>query len=111
MVDPISSAERSSFARRVKVAFVLVVGVSAGMIALRGDASPVVLGGAVVVGLLVGAVLVRFVFPGTGEVTSTRSEAEPSGDGPDWDRARRQARNRSDGGTPRDREADRRGGE
>lgn len=74
MVGPISSQERSAFARRLKVGLSLVVGISAGLMALNGDAAlPLVLV-AVAVGLLVGVAAVWFVFPGTGEVQSDRDD-------------------------------------
>lgn len=68
MVGPIDSEQRASFALKVKAAFALLVGLSAGTITLQADVSPAVTGAAVAGGIAVGAVLVWFVFPGTGEV-------------------------------------------
>lgn len=66
MVGPISDAERDSFAARVKASIVLVVGLSAGLMAVQGDAPLAFVTGAVVAGLVLGVVLVRVVFPGSG---------------------------------------------
>ncbi|MFB6084326.1 MAG: hypothetical protein ABEJ94_08795 [Halorientalis sp.] len=66
MVDPVSSDERASFTRRLKVGFVVLVGVSAGLITLQGDPGPVVFAGAVAGGLVVGVLLVRFAIPDSG---------------------------------------------
>jgi len=68
MVGPIDSERRSSFALKMKVAFALLVGLSAGAITLQGDVSPAVTAAAVVGGIAVGALLVWYVFPDTGEV-------------------------------------------
>jgi lysozyme family protein len=76
MVGPIDDAERLSFMKRLKVGFVLLVGVSAGLITLQTDAGPTAFAGALAVGSLLGIVLVRFAFPAGG-----------SGDGADsWER-------------------------
>ena len=66
MVGPISDAERDSFAARVKIGIVLVIGLSAGLMAVQGDAPFAFVTGAVVAGLVLGVVLVRVVFPGSG---------------------------------------------
>jgi len=63
MVGPISNAERSSFALRVKIGITVLVGVSAGLITLQGDPSLLVIVGAVVGGLVVGGLLVWYLFP------------------------------------------------
>lgn len=67
MVGPISSEERSAAALKLKLALTALVAVSAGLIAVQGDASLPFVGLAVVGGAVVGAALVWFVFPGTGE--------------------------------------------
>lgn len=72
MVGPISGDDRESAALRIKVAFSVLVGASAGLITLQGHPSLAVVAGAVLGGLAVGALLVRYVFPGTGEVVSER---------------------------------------
>lgn len=72
MVDPVSSEERSEAAFRIKVAIVLFVGLSAGLITLQGDVPLWQSGVAVLVGLLTGALLVYIVFPGDGSVLSRR---------------------------------------
>ncbi len=61
MVGPISKEERSSAMLRVKIAIVLLVGVSGGLIALHGGATPVVLGGAVVGSLILGVLLTWYL--------------------------------------------------
>lgn len=66
MVGPISESERTAFATRVKAVIVLVVGVSAGLMAFQGGAPLPLLVGAVLAGLVVGVVLVWIVFPGSG---------------------------------------------
>jgi hypothetical protein len=67
MVGPVSNDERESFTRRLQIGFVVLVGVSAGLITLQGDPSPVVLLGAVVGGLVVGVLLLRFAIPSPGQ--------------------------------------------
>ncbi|AQL41490.1 hypothetical protein BV210_01615 [Halorientalis sp. IM1011] len=66
MVGPVSNDERESFTRRLQVGFVVLVGLSAGLITLQGDPTPAVVVGAVVGGLVVGVVLVRFAVPDPG---------------------------------------------
>lgn len=63
MVDPISSAERSRTLRRVKIGTVLLVGLSAGLIAVQSGGSVEVIAGAVFGGTVVGAALVWYLFP------------------------------------------------
>jgi hypothetical protein len=63
-----SSEERAEGALRIKLGGTVVVGISAGLITLQGDVPVWVTGLAVLAGLLVGAALVWFVFPGTGEI-------------------------------------------
>ncbi|MFC7227292.1 hypothetical protein ACFQML_07745 [Salinirubellus salinus] len=70
MVGPMSSEERSEGALKIKLAGTLIVGASMGLITLQGDVPLWVTGVAVLAGLVVGAALVWFVFPGTGEVQS-----------------------------------------
>lgn len=74
MVGPISSEERASFALKVKIGFTILIGLSAGLVTLQGDPSPLLFGGAVLGGIVVGGLLVWFVFPGSGEVTSQREQ-------------------------------------
>lgn len=63
MVDPISRSDRAKTLRRLKVGTVLLVGLSAGLISVQGDASLELVAGAVVGGLLLGAALVWYLFP------------------------------------------------
>lgn len=72
MVGPVPDDERSSFARRVKAAIVVFVGLSAGLITLQGDVPLWVSGAAVVAGLITGVVLVYIVFPGDSVSRSNR---------------------------------------
>ena len=63
MTGPVSDEERERTMTRLKVVTVLLVGLSAGLVTSQGDASPAVVAAAVLSGLLVGAALVRFLFP------------------------------------------------
>jgi membrane associated rhomboid family serine protease len=63
MTGPISSEERAKTMRWVKLIFVLLVGVSAGLITSQGDASLEMVVGAVIGGLLLGIALVWYLFP------------------------------------------------
>ena len=83
MVDPVSNDERAAFTRRLKVGFVVLVGLSAGLITLQGDPEPVVVGGAILGGLVAGAALVRFAVPSADGFRDQRTpgveETESSG--------------------------------
>ncbi|MFB6301402.1 MAG: hypothetical protein ABEH78_00860 [Haloferacaceae archaeon] len=62
MVGPSTTeAERNEAGLRLKVAFVLLVGASGGLVALQADGSTVQLGVAVGGGLLLGLALVTFL--------------------------------------------------
>jgi len=63
VVDPISRTDRIKTLRRVKLGTVLLVGLSAGLISVQGDASLGLVVGAVIGGLLVGTALVWYLFP------------------------------------------------
>ncbi|MFB6142769.1 MAG: hypothetical protein ABEJ30_05440 [Halorientalis sp.] len=63
MVGPISNEDRDSFMTRLRVGFVVLLAVSAGLITLQGDPSLAVVGGATAGGLVAGLVLARLVFP------------------------------------------------
>jgi 4-amino-4-deoxy-L-arabinose transferase-like glycosyltransferase len=65
MVGPISDEERERTMFKMKVGSVLLVGVSAGLITLQGDAPLEIVVGAVGIGLLVGLALVWYLFPDT----------------------------------------------
>ena len=71
MVGPMSSEERSEGALKIKLGATLIVGLSMGLITLQGDVPLWVTGLVTLLGLVAGAALVWFVFPGTGEVQST----------------------------------------
>jgi predicted exporter len=72
MVGPMSSEERSRLTLRLKIGFVLLIGFSAGLTTLVGDPTLVEVALVTLVGLVVGAVVVRVVFPGTGAVEPRR---------------------------------------
>ena len=63
MVEPIPDADRRRTLRRAKVALVVLIGASAGLVTTQGDASPMVVVGAVGGGVLLGAALVWLLFP------------------------------------------------
>lgn len=63
MVGPISNDDRDAFTVKLKIGFVVLVGLSAGLITLQGDPSPTVVLVAVVSGLAIGAVLVWLLSP------------------------------------------------
>jgi uncharacterized membrane protein YccC len=63
MVDGISDEERERFAVRAKVGFVLLVGLSGGLITLSADVGWQGFLVATAIGLLVGLALVWWVFP------------------------------------------------
>lgn len=67
MVGPLSGEERDAFAVKLKIALVAVVAASGGLMAIHGGASLPVVAAAVLGGLVVGVLLVRIVFPETGE--------------------------------------------
>lgn len=63
MVGPISTEQRESKLRKIKVGTALLVGLSMGLVALQGDASLPVIVGAVAVGAVLGGALAWYVFP------------------------------------------------
>lgn len=63
MVGPTPEEERRSAYRRFKAMLVVVIALSAGLIAINGDAGLHVVGAASLGGLVVGAALVQYVFP------------------------------------------------
>lgn len=63
MVDGVSEEERSSFARKLKAGFVLLVGLSAGLITLQADVGLPIFLGAVGAGIVLGVLLVVIAFP------------------------------------------------
>ncbi|KAB7513773.1 hypothetical protein DM867_08150 [Halosegnis rubeus] len=66
MVGPISSEERDSFAFRVKAGLTAIVALSAGLIAVQAEASPVAAVVATLAGAAVGAPLIWLAIPGSG---------------------------------------------
>jgi membrane associated rhomboid family serine protease len=63
MVGGISDEERERFAVKLKAGFVVLVGLSGGLITLYADMGPAAFLVATAVGFLVGLVLVWLVFP------------------------------------------------
>jgi hypothetical protein len=63
VVDPISNEDRGRTLWWAKIGTVALVGLSAGLIAIQGDASLELVGGAVLAGSLVGIALVWYLFP------------------------------------------------
>lgn len=64
MVGPsISEEERRAFLFRLRMGFSLFVGLSMGLVVFHGEGDPLALGGAVVAGTAVGALLAWWVFP------------------------------------------------
>ncbi|WP_231182708.1 hypothetical protein [Haladaptatus sp. DYF46] len=61
MVGPISQEERSAAMTRLKIAIVLLVGASGGLIALHGGGGPAALVAATAGGLVVGALLTWYL--------------------------------------------------
>lgn len=82
MVGPRPEEERRSSYRRFQAGLVIVVGASASLIALKGDARPVVVAVAGVAGLVLGTLLVWYVFPNS-QTRMGRSTGERAGDGDD----------------------------
>lgn len=72
MVGPISDEERDSATRKVKLFFTALVGLSAGLVTLQGDPSPLVFLGAVAGGLVFGGLVIWYVFPDTSDLTRRR---------------------------------------
>jgi hypothetical protein len=58
-----SPEERQSKMVKLKLGVALLVGVSGGLVAVQGDASLPVIGGAVLGGTVLGAALAWYVFP------------------------------------------------
>lgn len=63
MVGPRSDSEQGALFVRLKVFFVLLVGMSAGLMGLGGGGTLVESGALTLFGLLIGSVLVWIVFP------------------------------------------------
>lgn len=68
MVGPMSTDERESLVAQLKIAFVVLIGASAGLITLLGSPTLLESGVATGAGLLFGVLVVRIVFPGSGTV-------------------------------------------
>lgn len=63
MVEPVSDEERSDFAKKLKIGFVLLVGLSGGLITLQADAGVTGFLVATCLGVAAGVILVRIAFP------------------------------------------------
>ncbi|MFO7927937.1 MAG: hypothetical protein ACQET5_10950 [Halobacteriota archaeon] len=68
MVDPITNDDRKRTLRWAKLATVCLVGLSAGLISIQGEAAVELVAGSVLAGLLVGTGLVWYLFPGADEL-------------------------------------------
>ncbi|RNJ26174.1 hypothetical protein [Halosegnis longus] len=66
MVGPISSEERDSFAFRVKAGLTAIVALSAGLIAVQAEASPLAILVVTLAGGVIGAPLIWLAIPGSG---------------------------------------------
>lgn len=73
MVDPISKDDRTRTLRWAKVATVVLVGLSAGLITTQGDTSLGVIAAAVGSGAVLGVVLVWYLFPDYGDIAPAES--------------------------------------
>jgi hypothetical protein len=82
MVGPISDDERSAFAWKLKLGFVLLVAFSSGLITLQADAGLVGFLAASGAGTVVGLVLVRIAFPSWERL----AESEGVESSYEWDR-------------------------
>jgi len=69
MVDPVSDEDRRRTMLYAKIVLALLIGGSAGLITSQGDASLEIVLGAVLVGLLIGAVLAWYLLPAADEVS------------------------------------------
>jgi hypothetical protein len=63
MVGPITTDERATQLRRLKVGIAVLVGVSMAIVAFRGGGSLAVVGGAFALGTALGAALAWYIFP------------------------------------------------
>ncbi|WP_340099173.1 hypothetical protein [Salinibaculum salinum] len=82
MVGPISDEERDAFAWKLKAGFILLVGLSAGLITLQADAGLVWFLVATVAGGIVGVILVWIAFPERQQLV----DSEGVDDDHDWGR-------------------------
>ena len=73
MVDPVSDEERQSFLQKTKIGFVIVVGLSGGLMGLRIDAGLTGLAIAIGAGLLAGILVVWIAFPDRMDLRRGRS--------------------------------------
>jgi hypothetical protein len=68
MVGPIGTEERVSTMRKLKAGFVVIVGLSCGLITLQADVGAEVFLAATAAGLVVGVLLVWVAFPDAGDL-------------------------------------------
>jgi membrane associated rhomboid family serine protease len=73
MVGPVSDEERESATTKVKLAFTALIGFSAALVTLQVNPSPLVFASALAGGLVVGWLLVWYVFPDTTGLTQRES--------------------------------------
>jgi len=74
MVGPVSDEERESVTRKVKLAFTTLIALSAGLVSLQGNPSPLVVLAAIGGGFVVGGLLIWYVFPESTTVKRERRE-------------------------------------
>jgi hypothetical protein len=84
MVGPISDEERSAFAWKLKLGFVVLVALSAGLITLQADAGLAGFLAASGAGAVLGVLLVRIAFPSWERL----AESEGVENAHQWDRDR-----------------------
>lgn len=76
MVGPVSDDERDRFALKIKLGLTALVAVSGGLIAVQSGATLPLVAAATAGAAIVGAMLVWFVFPGSGG-RSREDDREP----------------------------------
>jgi hypothetical protein len=81
MVRPVSPEERAAFARKVRVVVIVLVGASAGLVALGAGGTPRQAGAAALVGLPAGAVIAWYVGAMGGSPAGRRSHDPEEGGG------------------------------
>lgn len=67
----ISEDDRTTFSRRFRVGFVLLVAASGGLVTLQADPTPMQFGAAVVAGLVVGLALLGFLLRSARQLRET----------------------------------------
>jgi lysozyme family protein len=76
MVGPVSDDERDRFALKMKLGLTALIAASGGLIAVQGGASLLAVAAAIAGAAVIGAMLIWFVFPGSGS-RSRGDDREP----------------------------------